>query len=251
MIRPLATLLMLFGSSANFGSDTPSFSGSAMRSPNHFNVQAGAPADVQIVCTGSSPQIRFTADQSKPWPGDLGKKKGRAEYQSRQKLTFNHLYSLSYEVNVSVFDSSAVDHLVIGQFHQTSDPGDYEGFPATEIAIEADNLTVYTAGDSNPVTSKPYPQVLRAKVPGFGLGQWHKIKIMEKFSYSGSGFLSVVLDGSTIYSGSNILNSFNDQFGPYWKFGSYFRGRKNFAKATVSYRNMKFSDVAGQPTLCR
>lgn len=215
----------------------------------HYNIQAAHEEAISVSCA-AKPKISFIARRSQPWNGDRKQDRARAELQSRKKIELGSTVHLSYQVMLTGNRKRSIENLVIGQFHQTPDEGDFEGYPALEISWRQDGVSVYTAGDANASTPRPYPHIKRIGGIKFPFNKWHKINIEAKFSYNGMGYLFVNIDDKRVLSLGNINMGFNDKIGPYWKFGAYFLSNDTRALVRATYRIIDFEEVGGSPFKC-
>ncbi|WP_081331839.1 heparin lyase I family protein [Sphingobium yanoikuyae] len=214
-----------------------------------YNIQTGKIHSIHVNCEKQN-EIKFVANMNDPWILDKKNDRARSELQSRKKLQYESDVSLSYNVIIFAEEKDSISHLVIGQFHQTSDYGDFEGYPPLEISWNSDGLAIYTAGSAEAATPHPYNHIQRVGGVKFSFGEWHNVNLTAKFSYHKDGKLIVKVDGNEILSVKGINIGFNDKIGPYWKFGAYFMSDSDKARVIAIYRGVEFSDVGGSPVIC-
>lgn len=186
-----------------------------------FNVQS-AEETWSIQKAAFRPSLySFEARQGDFWSGDTGNDRIRAELQCTTKETFDTDVWVSYAVKIAATPSLQSDYLVIGQFHATEDLGDFEGYPAFELNLNSDGLSIYTATVAEASRPTSYGRTLRASGLSFPLDQWNNIVIRVKFNFSGAAELAVYINGEEIVDLSGISIGMNDTVGPYWKHGLY------------------------------
>lgn len=175
------------------------------------------------------------------WKNDQKKDRIRSELQSRQTIAVGGSAVVKYSVKVIAAPSIKSDSLVLGQFHATPDPGDFQGYPVFELNLSQSGLAIYTSSVSAAHHSAPYSRTLRASNIPFSLSKWHEVSVAITPSYIDRGRLCVKIDDVVRFCQSGISVGMNDTVGPYWKFGLYYMPASASMHLTVSYRNFALS----------
>jgi len=200
-----------------------------------FNVQS-ASRDHSIRRCRSSALIRFQTEQGDYFGHERGRT--RSELQSRVKLPYGKAVWVRYDLRVSVEPSIASNGMVLGQFHQTEDKGDFSGYPPFELNLKSDGLHVFTASASSASQLRHYPHTHRAGPIPFTLGEYHQIEIRVVFGWNENAELEVWIDGNKIVDLAGVSIGMNDRIGPYWKFGIYYQPDTARQSVTADYRNI-------------
>ena len=201
-----------------------------------WNVQtAGNPWSIQRA--SNRPMHRFEVRPGDYAEGQLDR--NRSELQCTTKDVAGVDLWVSYGLKVSSVAGILSDSMVLGQWHQTEDAGDYSGYPPFELNLHADGLHVYTASVSEANRPTSYPITHRAGPIPFALDEVHQIVIRTKFGWANNAELDVWVDGSVAYSGAAINMGMNDSVGPYWKMGIYYTPANVIPTVSAEYWNFE------------
>lgn len=203
-----------------------------------FNVQNAEQTYSAQRCT-TRPIMRFEAH-----PGDFAEGQTdriRSELQCTTKENFASDVWVSYSLRLTATPSILSDSMVLGQFHQTEDEGDFSGFPPFEMNLHADGLHVFTA--TVPTASRPtsYLRTERAGPLSFPLDEYNSVVIRAKFGWSSDAELDVWINGAQELALTGISMGMNDAVGPYWKFGIYYSPETAEQVIVAEYANFEVS----------
>lgn len=199
-----------------------------------YNVQTAKSNPVNI--TGNL--VKFRAGPGMYWPEDVRNDRIRSELQSRSKMLPGSKVAVRYSVKVTAEPSLLSRSLVLGQFHATSDKGDFQGYPVFELNLSQLGLAIYTASISAAHQTIAYPRTLRASGIPFTLGKWHAVSVDMVDGFNSDGSLCVKIDGKIRYCQTGISVGMNDAIGPYWKFGLYYTPADAKMILSASYKDM-------------
>lgn len=186
---------------------------------------------------------RFEVTTGDLWPPITGR--NRAELQCSSKEAFDTDVYLSFALRVAADPAIVSDSLVLGQFHQTEDAGDFSGYPPFEFNLYPSatpgqgSLYLNTATVSAAVGGSAYPQTARAGPIALTLNVWHFLVLRVRFNWSGAAQLQFWLDGTQICNLSGISIGMNDAVAPYWKHGVYFRPEDAAQTITAEFYNFE------------
>ena len=173
-------------------------------------------------------------------PGDYGKygarNTDRSELASRRTLEFNRTYRVSYKFMVEPGPRNTAAWLVIGQFHQTEDPGERGGPPPFTVEMTGEKMRIVGRHTQQEISSTSTYMNLYTDSSDIKRGHWYEMKITIRFDPFGDGALAVWRDGVQLVDYNGPLG-YPDQVGPYWKYGVYRKtAPENFA--------VRFSDFS-------
>ncbi len=136
--------------------------------------------------------------------------------------------------------------MILTQYHDIPDIhlGEDWRHPITALSYVNGKLNYSYRGDTNSVTQKDNGEWSYSHpIQEFSLGsvrmdQWNSFVYHHRFDQTGKGLLEIWNNGK-YYSRSSLVLGYNDQKGPYWKFGVYYyRGHSDHDTRTAY-----FSDV--------
>ena len=182
---------------------------------------------------------RFEIRAGERWSGDAISE--RSELGALDTWPMEQDIWLSYSVMVEPGPPVSSNFLVIGQFHNTPDAGEYSPSPPFEVNISSATqaLEIRTRGSAeNPLTSNPVATIHYID-PDFSRGKWYDFVVRFRSSYAGNGQLQVWRDGLQIINASGLVNGYNDAVGPYLKFGAYRGPTANGETFAVQYANVE------------
>ncbi|MGJ3247050.1 MAG: heparin lyase I family protein [Elainellaceae cyanobacterium] len=167
--------------------------------------------------------------------------RSRAFRQTREAWISFKVYFSSETLNA---DSQA---MILTQYHDIPDLhlGEDWRHPISSLSYVNGKLKYSYRGDANLVTREEDGERLYTQPSQtFSLGdmqmdQWHRFVYHHKFDITGKGILEVWHNGKQ-YSNSNIVLGYNDQKGPYWKFGAYYYdGWSDYSTRVVYFSDVK------------
>jgi Ca2+-binding RTX toxin-like protein len=164
---------------------------------------------------------RFEVRSGDNWTWD-GTAKERSEIASYKKLAFDQTYTISYKFMVEPGQTNSADWLLVGQVHQTEDPGEPGISPPLAIEMAGERLRIVAR--SNPEATSSWAttttKTLWSDAAALERGRWYDMKLEVRFDPFGGGLLNVWRDGQKIVSYAGAIG-YNDQVGTYWKQGVY------------------------------
>jgi hypothetical protein len=204
-----------------------------------YLTHAARTADHAVLQTGDG-EYRFEVSPGDQWWKDAEKKrdKERAELKSNSSVDFDVDYRVSYEMRVDT--PLPVDQPIIaGQWHATEDAGDRHTSPPLSIELKGDDLVAVTRSVAAKTHTTAPPGVERYRMEQVSSGRWYRIDYDIRFSPT-AGKLALWIDGRDVYAGS-IPIGYNDDRGPYFKFGIY-RPKAN-TRAVIRFRNLSIRPI--------
>lgn len=191
-------------------------------------------ADHAILRTGLD-EYRFDVRPGDRWLRDAQKKraKERAELKSTVPVDFDIDYLVSYDMRVDT-PLPITGYIVAGQWHATEDPGDRPTSPPFSIEICRSDLVAKTRSIAQRSYTGSPVTVERFRLRNIVAGRWYRIAYTIRFSPT-AGRLFLWIDDVQVYAGA-IPIGFNDERGPYFKFGVY--RPKASTRAVVRYRGV-------------
>ncbi len=107
------------------------------------------------------------------------------------------------------------------QVHQHPDPGETYRNPALTFGIEGDQWRVSWAANDDPIApAKSYTARGEEFLSKVKKGTWNQIVLHFKTSYNNDGYYQAYINGTKEFDYSGPM-FYNDQEGPYIKFGMY------------------------------
>lgn len=151
-------------------------------------------------------------------PGD-GPAKERSELVDWTRQPFDTDVWVSLNLCIDPGPASTARWCVVGQFHQTSDPGETGISPPFEQQYVDGMLRFNARGGSDGSSMTDTTTTLLAETP-VERGRWYRIVHRIRFSRGKQGHVTSWLDGQQIID-QPVLIGYDDQQGPYWKHGVY------------------------------
>lgn len=223
--------------------DLPLWSQPGGLSPGSYWIQNGG-APWSLSTAGGV--FRFEVRSGDHWPSDpVGSHKERSEIADKSTLVAGHNYRISYQFQVEPGASSTADWLVLGQIHQTDDPGVPPRSPPFELDLNHDRMALvarWTSGRLGP-DSSPAVSTLWSDSSAIRRGYWYDIAIDVRFDAYGKGALSVRRDGVLLTTYRGPLG-YAEHAGFYWKQGVY----RAAAPETIAARFRNLSIVDDGPS---
>ncbi|HEY8380597.1 MAG TPA: heparin lyase I family protein [Microvirga sp.] len=183
---------------------------------------------------------RFEVRSGDNWAYD-GSARERSEIASYKKFAYNQTYTVQYKFMVEPGAVNTADWLLIGQVHQTEDPGEMGVSPPVAIEMTGDHMRVVARDTTQAMTTTwPNTKTLWTDAAPLQRGQWYDLKLEFKFDPYGAGMLNVWRDGSQVVQYNGPLG-YNDKIGPYWKHGVY----REASPETFAINYADFSLVTG------
>lgn len=153
----------------------------------------------------------------------------RSEISSRKTLEFGRTYRVTYRFMIEPGPRNTAEWLVIGQFHQTEDPGERGGSPPFTVEMTGERMRIVGRYSQQEFTSRSTYMSLYTDSTDLARGRWYEMKIRVRFDPYGDGLLAVWRDGAQLVDYYGPLG-YADQVGPYWKHGVYRKtAPENFA----------------------
>jgi hypothetical protein len=164
---------------------------------------------------------RFEVRSGDNWTWD-GTAKERSEIASYKKLAFGQTYTISYKFMVEPGQTNSADWLLIGQVHQTEDPGEPGLSPPLAIEMAGERLRIVARSSAEAISSSATTstKTLWSDSAALERGRWYDMTLEMRFDPFGGGLLNVWRDGQKIVSYAGAIG-YNDQVGGYWKQGVY------------------------------
>lgn len=129
---------------------------------------------------------------------------------------------------------------IIGQFNQAPDAGDINPRHAAvfTLSLRPSGLSVYLRGDTAYKSTNDPNSKTVWQVPVPPRGRWDDLVFRSVLSKgSPTGELDIFYRGEQVYEGRNLVNAYNDDRGPYYKWGTY---RDNAPETTrVQFANLR------------
>lgn len=201
-----------------------------------WNVQAAN--DWSIQRASNRPGLRFEARPGDFVEGQIDRVRAELQCTTKEPVSGSDVW-VSYATKISVSPEILSTSMVLGQFHQTEDAGDFSGYPPFELNLHADGLYVYTASVAAAAQPTSYSRTQRAGPIPFAQDMWHNIVLRVRFGWSGNAAADVWIDGESVYSGAGINIGMNDVVGPYFKFGIYYAPQTALQTVVAEYRNFE------------
>ncbi len=201
-----------------------------------WNVQAAN--DWSIQRASNRPGLRFEARPGDFVEGQIDRVRAELQCTMKEPVSGADVW-VSYATKISVSPEILSSSMVLGQFHQTEDAGDFSGYPPFELNLHADGLYIYTASVAAASQPTSYSWTQRAGPIPFAQDVWHNIVLRVRFGWSGNAEAEVWIDGESVYSGSGISIGMNDAVGPYFKFGIYYSPATALQTVIAEYRNFE------------
>lgn len=206
-----------------------------------WNVQAANVWSIQRA--SNRPCLRFEARPGDFVEGQTDRVRSELQCTTKEPASGVDVW-VSYAIKLSVSPEILSDSMVLGQFHQTEDAGDFSGYPPFELNLHADGLYLYTASVATASRPTSYSRTQRAGPVPFSQGEWHYVVARVCFGWSNDASVDVWIDGQSIYSGSGISIGMNDAVGPYYKFGIYYSPATALQTVVAEYRNIEIGSTA-------
>ncbi len=107
-------------------------------------------------------------------------------------------------------------------FHSALEPREVRGKPDPfSFSVARGRFTISTRSDTRLLTRSKADTVARYSMPMFPADTWQQIVVRIRFDPSGRGRLVFWLNGRQRYDSGPIPIGYNDEGGPYFKFGLY------------------------------
>lgn len=177
---------------------------------------------------------RFEVRSTDSWNGEAYV--NRAEFNCRTKEEFGQDVWFSYALKIRA-GVPVTDWNVLGQFHQTADPGEGGPPPFGVNFMPGEKLRFIRRYNPLELDSQPTSSIMHTH-PAVR-DRWYRIVGQIRFGWQNDGKVNLWLDGAKIVSLSNTNIGNNDIEGPYFKFGIY---RAKVAETLiVEYANLELS----------
>jgi len=135
-------------------------------------------------------------------------------------LKFGSTYTIKYKFMVEPGLKNTADWLVMGQLHQTEDPGEGGAPPPFSIELAGEKMRIVGRYTQEAITKSPVQMSLYTDSFDIKRGHWYDMKIVVKFDPNGNGSLDVWRDAIKLVDYNGPLG-YPDKIGPYWKYGIY------------------------------
>lgn len=175
---------------------------------------------------------RFEVRAGDTW-APSGSSSERDELQGIANFDFERDVWISTRMMIEPGPPNTGAWFVLTQIHRHPDAGDATASPPFALELDgAGTPIITTRGTTASTNTGNPPATVRWTHPAFVRGQWDHYIIRSRFSYANTGQLQVWLNGAEQINLSGLLNAYNDQIGPYAKFGAY-RGPSPAGETTV------------------
>ena len=146
----------------------------------------------------------------------------RSEVSSNTLMDFNTGYHVSYDFMIEPGEANTAKWVNLVQLHGTPDAGDYGTLaPVLAMQLQGERIRFVTRSDANAITTgRTYDRVQYTDDTDIVRGKYYHIDMDLKLSPTGSGYLTVKIDGETVVNYTGAIG-YNDALGPYWKAGIY------------------------------
>lgn len=193
----------------------------------------GKSYSIQEATSAPPLQHRFEVRSGDTWSKD--RYVNRAEFQSLTKHPFGEDVWFSYAMRIKA-GAPVTKWNVLGQFHNTPDAGEPGLSPPFAINfIPGEKLRFLRRYNPYEVDSSPTVSTMLTKA--VARDRWYRIVGRITFGWNDDGAVNIWMDGSKVIGLSNTNIGYNDEVGPYWKFGIY-RAQVSETLA-VEYANME------------
>jgi hypothetical protein len=206
-----------------------------------WNVQAANAWSIQRA--SNRPGLRFEARPGDFVEGQTDRVRAELQCTTKEPASGADVW-VSYAIRLSVSPSILSSSMVLGQFHQTEDAGDFSGYPPFELNLHDDGLYVYTASVAAASRPTSYSRTQRAGPVAFAQDEWHNVVARVRFGWISDAEVDVWVDGQAIYSGAGIDIGMNDAVGPYYKFGIYYSPASAEQTVVAEYRNFEIGTAS-------
>jgi len=208
-------------------------------------IQAATAESVQLsrfVSYNGRPSIQFTL--SKTDKTVENGKRAEVFFKAEKSLPVERWYAFNIWLPASFVTDSLPE--IVAQWHATPDfdLGENYRSPPVDLMIQKGEWRLETrwasqaVNDNNNLTGK-----LSVNFGKTVTEKWTQWIFHIKFSYKNDGLIEVWKDGAKIYS-KNGPNYYNDQIGPYFKFGIYkWEWVNTNVPTTVNKRILYFGEV--------
>lgn len=149
-------------------------------------------------------------------PGDGGKQRTEVLDATRQPFDTDAWVSVPFLIDPG--PPSSAKWCVLGQFHQSEDPGESGLSPVFEQQYIGGCLRFYARGGPGS-SMKDTTTTLMCELP-VARGVWLNVVHRIRFSRGGLGHVRSWLNGAQVHD-SDVRIGYDDQIGPYWKHGIY------------------------------
>jgi hypothetical protein len=176
-----------------------------------------------ILVSPSSNYSRFELRAGDRWANDVGhfpdgrqraKLRGEARWPDNTDLWIS--YSLRWTGDMPTTWSN------ITELHSDLEPGETQGKPPPfSVSISDGQLQLFTRADTRALTTSKVEPTRRFAMSLLPEGQWQHLVMRVKLDPYGNGSLTFWLNGQQMYDSGPIPVGYNDELGPYFKYGLY------------------------------
>jgi hypothetical protein len=203
----------------------------------------GRPYSIQTasdVRKNGEDSLRFELRKGEQWNTSFRSEVNTTEHPPMNSVRW-YAFSLYLPVDFPIEDN----RLVLAQWHgaDKKERGEVARSPSMAFRYRAGRFYVTDRHTSERIVkdSDTVPETILFQTNSFPLGQWNDFVVQAKWSYQDDGFVNVWWNGKPIVQYCGPVG-YNDDLGPYFKFGIY---RDDTDKTYVAYYNqVKFGTNA-------
>lgn len=189
----------------------------------------------------NSPVFRFQVNPGDVWESDKkNKNRERSEFYHKGANYPNDKDTwISYAFKVegdNAFTLKKDDFIYLGQCHASPDDKDIASNPVFGLKFSGVDQIELVTSSTSVKTHTSKPKSVSRGIFTINRKDWNYIVIRVKFSPT-KGEIQLWLNGKEMVNFANIGIGYNDNTGPYWKFGVYRSPSQD--KIAVQYANME------------
>lgn len=187
-------------------------------------------------------------------PGDVWENDARLHPDGRQRVSMrgqtfwpeNTDVWFSYALRTSGLPATWTQ---LTSLRQDLESGETPGKPDPfSLIVRNGQLLIETRSDTRALTTSQVDQVARYTMPMFEPNTWQNIVVRVAFDPHGNGRLTFWLNGVQRYDSGAIPIGYNDQRGPYFKYGLYRGGSDQTSVAEFANVEIGTSSLLGRVT---
>lgn len=218
-----------------------------------YRVQSpGRPWSIRV--SPSSNYSRFELRSGDRWPNDVANfPDGRQRAMIRTETRYDPMADLWISFSFRWSGQISWEWGSMMSLHSLHEPGENAPKPGPfGISLAGGRLALVTRADPRPTSTSRLDGIERFSMPHPSAGEWHTVVLHMRLDPRGDGRITFWLDGVQRYQSGAIPLGYNDQRGPYAKFGLY-RGRSDlttvmeFANVEVGTRSLHSRVTSPRP----
>lgn len=191
------------------------------------------------------PEMRFEIRKGDEWPQDASRttKHNRSElYAKSRPLPFKTDVWISYAMMIEPGDKLSYEWpksvFFINQFKATNDKDDHEGGPMLSFTLHDECRVQLNSSSTSVKNHKTSPPTYKRAEKEFKRGEWINM-VLRVVLDPMDGHLQWWANGEEVCNIKGIGTCFNDDLGPYFKFGAY---RSEMEQTTaIRFKNVELN----------